>query len=605
MSYGVPACPDASVVKQPDGQEITVLLRGDEHTHWNEDAQGYAVVREPGKGQWVYASEVDGRLVPTVHPVGGTDPAAVGLAKPDLSRIAAEGKARRASKVVLKEPVAMGAGSKVFKNLVVLVNFTDRTITNSVAEFDALFNQIGYNVDGAVGSVKDYYLEATYGYAVVESTVVEPVTLDHGYAYYGANDETGDDVRPGEMVKEALAKLETRGFDFSTMDADHNGWIDGLTIIHAGGGEEYSGNDTNYIWSHMSVFGWVTYDGVNLALYHTEPARRGWDSSPSTWGITRIGVICHEMGHFFGLPDLYDYGGDSRGAGNFCLMAGASWNGNAGTTPAHMSVWCKSYLLLLSPTLINAAGHFTLDRIETSPSAYKIQGSWPSNEYFLIENRQGVGFDSAMPGSTRGMLIWHIDENQGNNDDQTHYKVDLEEASGPQHLQLNQNAGQDSDYYRSGNVTAFNDVTTPSNLSYSGVPLGFNVSDVSASGASMSFDVSLPVRLTLDIVNDPWGNVVLNPAPRDANLMEYPKGASVTLTAVAEPNRLFGHWEVYDSNHPDDANYAAIETLNPLAIVMNGDRHVAASFSCGGTGGGALMSLVVLLGIAVMVARRN
>ena len=32
-----------------------------------------------------------------------------------------------------------------------------------------------------------------------------------------------------------------------TFDIDGDGWIDGLTVIHAGGGEEYSGNDPDYI----------------------------------------------------------------------------------------------------------------------------------------------------------------------------------------------------------------------------------------------------------------------------------------------------------------------------------------------------------------------
>jgi M6 family metalloprotease-like protein len=86
--------------------------------------------------------------------------------------------------------------------------------------------------------------------------------------------------------------------------------------------------------------------------YHTEPERRGFDNDPGSQGITRIGVICHENGHFLDLPDLYDYGGDSAGVGNFCLMAGGSWNGNYGTQPAHMSAWCKKILGWLTPTTL-------------------------------------------------------------------------------------------------------------------------------------------------------------------------------------------------------------------------------------------------------------
>jgi len=112
----------------------------------------------------------------------------------------------------------------------------------------------------------------------------------------------------------------------------------------------------SYIWPHKWVLAsTVTYDGVNMRRYHTEPARRGWGAYSWTQGITRIGVSCHENGHFLGLPDLCDYGYDSEGAGNFCLMAGGAWNGDYGTTPAQMSAWCRVELGWLTPTVISSS----------------------------------------------------------------------------------------------------------------------------------------------------------------------------------------------------------------------------------------------------------
>lgn len=607
-AFGVPACPEPAQVRQPDGSLITVVLRGDEHVHWYEDQRGYLIKRSAAGGPWVYARQVDGRVVVTEHVVGQADPAELGLARPDLSQFAAQAADQRAAATAAAVPG--GAGQQLTtsitkQNLVVLVDFSDLTISYDPNDYDALFNQIGYSDDGAAGSVKDYYLEISYDGVTIESTIVGPVTLDHAYAYYGGNDASGDDLRPEQMVSEALAKLEDANFDFAPFDGDGDGWIDGLDIIHAGGGEEYSGNDANYIWSHMSVFGFVNYDGVSMALYHTEPARRGWDSNPSTWGVTRIGVICHETGHFFGLPDLYDYGGDSRGCGDFCLMAGGSWNGNYGTRPAHVGAWCKVALGLVTPTVITSPGTYVINQVETNTQIYKLQGSWPANEYFLIENRQGVGFDAGLPGSSRGLLVWHIDDSQPNNNNQNHYKVDVEEASGTQHLQLNLNDGQDSDYYRLGNVTTFAHDTTPDNKSYAGELLGMNVINVSATGSSMSFDVVGPFALTVDAVNGGLGTIEYSPEPNDPNAPTYPAGQDVSLTAIPNPDRYFSHWLVYDPNHPSDANYAAVDTNSTLALIMDADRQVTAVFRCSDNSVPPLSGGVLLILLTVRMIRRQ
>ena len=65
--------------------------------------------------------------------------------------------------------------------------------------------------------------------------------------------------------------------------------------------------------------------------------------------IARLGVISHELGHFFNLPDLYDKNGRGRGLGNYCLMANSwGWDGeqNPGGT---FSCWAKIQMGWIQP----------------------------------------------------------------------------------------------------------------------------------------------------------------------------------------------------------------------------------------------------------------
>ncbi|MEI8242798.1 MAG: M6 family metalloprotease domain-containing protein [bacterium] len=491
----VPACPAPAIGRQPDGATFPILLRGDEHRHWHEDAGGYTVMKD-AQGWWAYAvTNAAGELMPGTGMAGRDRPERLGLPRRLLPTRTAprrvSGSPAGASGTDAQVPVALAAKTGTMKNLVLLVQFPDKLATHTAAAYTNLFNQIGYTAEGAAGSVKDFYNEVSRNRLNVDSVVADWVTVANGYAYYGANNSSGDDVRPREMVKEALALLEARGFDFSQCDADNDGKVDGLTVIHAGGGEEYGGNDADYIWSHQwQMTSTVTYDGKSMLNYHTEPERRGWDSTPSSQGITRIGVICHETGHFLGLPDLYDTTYASAGVGSFCLMAGGSWNGDYGTLPAHPSIYCKKLLGWVAPTVVSATGSYTVPRIEDSTAAFRINGNWTGTQYLLIENRQGYGFDAGLPGASRGLLLWHIDESRVNNDTASRYMVDLEEASGTQHLQLSSSAdGDDADYYRSGNNTQFTATSLPNNLSYEGTALGVDIIDVSTTGPSMTFSL--------------------------------------------------------------------------------------------------------------------
>ena len=102
------------------------------------------------------------------------------------------------------------------------------------------------------------------------------------------------------------------------------------------------------------------------------------------------------------------------------------------------------------------------------------------------------GYDVSLPGD--GMLIWHIDEHQPDNSDETHYMVGLVQADDERELESGVNRGDAGDAYpgSSGN-TAFGATTAPSSHSHAGVPTGVSVTGISASGPTMTATVGVTV----------------------------------------------------------------------------------------------------------------
>ncbi len=117
--------------------------------------------------------------------------------------------------------------------------------------------------------------------------------------------------------------------------------------------------------------------------------------------------------------------------------------------------------------------------------------------------------------------------------------------------------------------------------------------------------LGLPLQeLTLDCVNALWGRVELDPMPSDANLPMYLVDTRVTLTAEPIGSKVFGHWELYDPNYAADANFVVIDSNNPITIVMDADRQVAAAFKCG-SGTAPLLPMVLAVLWPFFVVRRR
>lgn len=479
-SYGVPASPEIAKVIQPNGETINLYLKGDGAVHWYETIDGYTVLKDQD-GAYVYAVQDDNKNLIKSDILVSSAKNLVNIEK---------GLKFSNEQIISKrsnynaDPFKSDITSKAFpttgerKVLLLLIDFPDKEFVRSNSDFNNLMNQANYN---GTGSFKDYYYESSYGQLTVTTTVVGWFTAIHEMAYYGANDEDGYDVKPRELVKEAVDFAEDQGIDFSEFDNDGDGEVDGVQVIHAGYGEENSGVTEDAIWSHQwSLYNLArTYDGVLIDGYAMYPELRGSSGS----NITNIGVVCHEFGHSLGLPDYYDTdyegsGGDSFDLGNWDMMAGGSWNAN-GAIPANHNVLSKWDLGWLEPIVLDKD-----TVIENMPNIYEndtafVIYSQVEDEYFILENRQQIGFDTYVPG--HGLLIYHVDKNHSGwynntlNTDPTHQAMDIEEADNAQ--------GYDSyagdPFPGTSNKTEFTDGTSPSILAWDNSSTGVGLINIS------------------------------------------------------------------------------------------------------------------------------
>jgi immune inhibitor A len=352
--------------------------------------------------------------------------------------------------------------------LVLLVDFSDNKGQRDPKEFEDLLFSLGTH---QLGSMRDYYQEVSFGKLDVTGLVIGWLSMPHPYSYYVGQENGMSNGYPenSQGLAEDALRLASREVDLGQFDLDGDGFIDGLFIVHAGGGAEAAldpDQRRHMIWSHKHVLRQpLALSGVSAFAYSVEPE----DGS--------MGVFAHEFGHVLGLPDLYDTTNRSSGAGMWCLMARGSW-GDGGRRPAHLCAWAKAYLGWLRPKNVTTAQTLALPPVEERSVSYRIWKNGQSGlEFFLIENRQRLGSDSSLPGS--GLLIWHIDERQRNNDDPLHYRVGLEQADGKRDLERGQNDGDAADPYPgSTNNPTFDDSSKPNSRDYFGDPTGIGIRQI-------------------------------------------------------------------------------------------------------------------------------
>ena len=475
LLWSVSAVQQPVKLVQPNGEEIVVILKGDEWNNWFESAEGYTLVQNE-REEWVYAAAIQGdRLIPGN---AGFEPESESIPKhlhPQLPRPEDNSPIPQISLT-----------QDEYKLPLLLIEYPDHNAQYSEQNFNDLMNSTGWN---GTGSFRDFYEEISYDQFHPDATVDGWYMAENNHDYYGYNQGF---IYAVELVRKAVDEAEAAGMDFSQFDNDGDGWVDALNIVHAGPGAE-EGDQSN-IWSHKWSLSAadlaVQYDGVWIDSYTINP-----EIQYNTQ--VYIGVIAHEFGHALGLPDLYDTDGSSAGIGNWGLMSGGSWGTDGGSPwyPAHMCPWGKTQMGWLTPVLLeNDTTAIELLPVETYPVVYQINHPTDDSEYFMLENRQKRGFDVNM--FREGLLIWHMDDEKltgwGPNSDEPHYGVGLEQADGQYHLELGFGRGDAGDPYpgSTGNHT-FDDDSVPNSHSYYFVPSLISVDNIVLDDTMVYVDVAM------------------------------------------------------------------------------------------------------------------
>jgi M6 family metalloprotease-like protein len=434
--------------ESPD--ERLVFLEGSPCCHRMVDAEGYPV--EQGEdGEWYYVEP---------DPADGARRAlhelAVGLADPRALFGAVSAHRRRLSDAPcmpvgegclaegeLAEPqeevTELGPSSpspqlsaessgqmSIKRNLVLLIRWKDHgsRVLPSRARFDGLSNSESTDAaDYPTGSVRQYYMSQSNGHLDFSSAVADWCTAPYTELEVAPGNSglgfVGGDSKLHRSILFCLDQFAASN-DMSEFDMDRDGHIDGFTIVHSGYAAEWGGSDAlgttyqNRIWSHKwSLIQSRTFNGVYIRNYNINPGL--WGTSGT--GIGRIGVICHELGHFFGLPDLYDGTSPVHATfGSFGVMSNSWGVDGSQRYPPSFSPWSKALMGWAVVSDIGASGTKTLLPYQSSGQVYKVTSGFPSNEYLLIEARSndpGIAlYDSLLPS---GIYVWHIDMNTSNN----------------------------------------------------------------------------------------------------------------------------------------------------------------------------------------------
>ena len=315
---------------------------------------------------------------------------------------------------------------------VILVETADFKALDS-AFIARMFNEEGFKENGAYGSIRDYFIESSGG-KFKPTFDIYPVKLPQNFSNYNSE---------SKFILPSIDAMVERA-DFKARASKYEKVIP-FIILHPTSKEQASKFNSKF-FNHMyslqysagQIYSKSGYSFNNYAFISQKAENK--PNATSTKDAAMLGAFIHEFSHVIGLVDLYS--ADANGYATigplpYDVMALGLRNGNGGYPPT-FSAFEREAMGWLKPTeIVNNDSVYELKNL-SQMQAYAVSNPNNKNEYFIIEYRPAMGFDSKIGSSSysgkqgkNGVLIWYIDydarafASNDPNSNQSHQRVEV------------------------------------------------------------------------------------------------------------------------------------------------------------------------------------
>lgn len=355
----------------------------------------------------------------------------------------------------------------------------------------------------AMTKVSDYFKEVSLGNLTLSVTigpVVQERDYDKDMAYYAL--PATQPQSSAALMQRAIDLSEGAGFSLSQYDL--------IIVFHAGSGLEsdFLGTSTNLLASRYLQTPLTSASGKSFAgavLQSADEIQPAVGEDLSIIGRTALGVAealgAVRTGSGIGMPSDSSYTGvwDLMDRGWMLGKTLPLSNRTDWSTPAHINPMEKIRMGWVTPTVVTAnMPGASIPQVETTGTVYRMwkQGA-VGKEYFLVENRQTVGYDIYLPGS--GLMVWHINENSVDQSNPQALRVQVLQADGRQDIE-NQVVpyGDASDPFPGQLAVKTIDDNTAANMrDATGTETQLSITQISSSGQVMTANLYITPPMIL------------------------------------------------------------------------------------------------------------